>query len=163
MDQSIHVRHLYWQPDLSREFTCRCHNFLEIDYIYKTNATISPFCTSYALHVRTKLFQLHLIYGWSTFWWLCLDDKQGWRDSSATPEGSFSRLRLCTDLGNFRIMTGRSNHHSPISHRNQHNDPLSKEFYLFHRGNLEVVHGSLEEYFPCAYGIWVYNALEAAF
>ena len=42
VDQENHVRYLFWQPDLSKEFTCRYHDVLVIDCTYKTNAYNLP-------------------------------------------------------------------------------------------------------------------------
>ena len=43
VDQDNHVRYLFWQPDLSKDFTCRYHDVLVIDCTYKTNAYNFPF------------------------------------------------------------------------------------------------------------------------
>ena len=42
VDQANHVRHLFWKPDLSKNFTRRYHNVLAIDCTDKTNTYNLP-------------------------------------------------------------------------------------------------------------------------
>ena len=42
VDQGNHVRYLFWQPDLSKDFTCRYHDVLVIDCTKKKNAYNLP-------------------------------------------------------------------------------------------------------------------------
>uniref|UniRef100_M4B508 Uncharacterized protein n=1 Tax=Hyaloperonospora arabidopsidis (strain Emoy2) TaxID=559515 RepID=M4B508_HYAAE len=42
VDQDNHVRYLFWQPDLSKDFSCCYYDVLVIDCMYKTNAYNPP-------------------------------------------------------------------------------------------------------------------------